>query len=146
MATDYLFSPFGNFSYFFSKLFANIFAIIKSLISPLIMIALLSGLTYGFLKNKNKSFITIVSAITISKIPNIVASFVSIISLFGSGITRLTSNFSSFCSIISTILLYFTIKNLSIESENDSYFWKFSLIIGIFYVVKFVLSYLGIYL
>jgi len=146
MAINYLFSSWGSFSYFFRNLFSNILELVKDFIAPIITIAVLSGLTYGFMKNKNKSFLTIVSAITIAKIPVVISSIVSIISLFGMGITKLTSTFSSFCSVISTILLYFAIKHLSNESENDSYFWKFALIMGIFYIVKFVFSYLGIYL
>ena len=146
IANRYLFGAYGSFSYFFRNLFPNMLNIIKELIAPIISIAILSGLTYGFNKNKDKSFLSIASTIIIAHIPVIVANIVNLLTIFGSGISKITSCFSSFCSILYYILLYFAIKHLSGESENKSYFWKFALIIGIFYVAKFIFSYLGIYL
>lgn len=146
VASRYLFGTYGSFSYFFKNLFSNVMTIIKELIAPVIGIAVLSGLSYGFSKNKNKSFVGTASTIVISYIPTVIASIVNLLVIFGSGITKITNYFSSFCGVLSTILLYFAIKYLSGESEDKYYFWKFALIIGIFYVVKFVFSYLGIYL
>jgi len=146
IASRYLFGTYGSFSYFFKNLFSNILMLIKDLVAPIITILVLSGLVYGFKKNKNKSFLSIASSIVIAKIPVVIASVVSLLTIIGSGITKITTTFSGFCSILSTVLLYFAIKNLSDEEKNDSYFWKFALIIGIFYIIKFVLSYLGIFL
>lgn len=146
IASRYLFSAYGSFSYFFKNIFSNILTLIKDLIAPIITILVLSGLVYGFRKNKNKSFLNIASSIIIAKIPVVIASVVNLLTIIGSGISKITNTFSGFCSILSTVLLYFAIKNLSDEEQNNSYFWKFALIIGIFYIVKFVFSYLGIYL
>ena len=145
MAKRYLFGTFGSFEYFFDNLFSNMFSIVKDLIAPIITVAVLSGLVYGFKKQKNKSFLTIASAIVIAKIPVVIASIASLLTLISSSVSKLTSPFSSFCSVLSTVLLFFTIKDLSEESENKTYFWRFALIIGIYYVVEFVLSFLGIY-
>ena len=145
MAKRYLFGTFGSFEYFFDNLFSNMFSIVKDLIAPIITVAVLSGLVYGFKKQKNKSFLTIASAIVIAKIPVVIASIASLLTLISSSVSKLTSPFSSFCSVLSTVLLFFTIKDLSDESENKKYFWRFALIIGIYYVVEFVLSFLGIY-
>lgn len=146
IASHYLFGTFGSFSYFFKNLFSNILDVIKDLVAPIITVLLLSALVYGFKKNKNKSFLTIVSSVLVAKIPVVAATILNILTIFSSSFSRITSAFSGFCSILSTVLLYFAIKNLSDEEKNDSYFWKFALIIGIFYIVKFVFSYLGIYL
>lgn len=146
IASSYLFTTYGNFSYFFKKLFSNILVLIKELIAPIITILVLSGLVYGFKKNKNKSFLTIASSIVIAKIPIVVAVVLNLLTIISSSFSRITAVFSGFCGILSTVLLYFAIKNLSDEEQNDSYFWKFALIIGIFYIIKFVFSYLGIYL
>lgn len=146
MASTHLFGTYGSFERFFRNLFPNILSIIKRLLVPIITVLVLSGLVYGFKKNKNKSFLTIASAILVAEIPVVIASIVNLLTIFGSGIFKLTSHFSGFCDILSTILLYFAIRELSDEGENKAYFWRFALIIGIFYVVSFVLSYLGIYL
>lgn len=146
IASRYLFGTYGSFSYFFKNFFSNILTTIKDLVAPVITVAVLSGLVYGFNKKKDKSFLTITSGILVAKIPVVIASIVNLLTIFSISISKITSTFSGFCSILSTVLLFFAIKDLSNEDKNDSYFWKFALIMGIFYIVKFIFSYLGIYL
>lgn len=144
IATTYLFNTFDNFAYFFQNVFHNIFNLVKTLVAPVITILVLSGLVYGFKKVKNRSFLTIVSSILIAKTPIVVANAFNLLVLVNSHFIKIASAFSGFCNILSTVLLFFTIRDLLEEDKNDSYFWKFALIIGIFYIVKFILSYLGI--
>ncbi len=146
MATTYLFGPLGNFAYFFQNLFHNMFLLVKTLVAPIITILVLSGLVYGFKKVKNRSFLTIISTILIAKVPIVIANTFNLLVLVNSHFTKITSAFSGFCNVLSTVFLFFAVKSLLEEDKNDSYFWKFALIIGIFYIVKFVCSYLGIYL
>lgn len=145
-ATTYLFGTFGSFPYFFNHLFHNIFNLFKDLVAPIIIVLVLSGLVYGFKQVKNRSFLTIASSILIAKIPVVTATILNLFTIFSAHFSKITIAFSGFCNILSTILLFFVIKDLSEEDKNDSYFWKFALIMGIFYIVKFVFSYLGIYL
>lgn len=146
IATTYLFSTFGSFTYFFQNLFHNVFSLVKTLVAPIISILTLSGLVYGFKKVKNKSFLTIASSILIAKIPIVIANAFNLLVLVSSHFIKISSAFSGFCNVLYTILLFFTIKSLSEENKNNSYFWKFALIMGIYYIVKFVLSYLNIYI
>ena len=146
IAKQYLFGTFGSFSYFFRNLLPNAFDIIKAVIAPIISLVVLSGLVYGFSKKKDKSLLNIASTIVISYIPVIISQISNLLLVFGSGVSRIISHFSSWCNILFAVLLYFAVKYLSNEEENKSYFWKFALIMGIFYVIKFVFSYLGIYL
>jgi len=146
IASTYLFGTFGSFSYFFQNLFRNIFHLVKDLIAPVITILVLSGLVYGFKKVKNRSFLTMISSILIAKIPVVIANIFSLLTILNSSFIKVTSAFSGFCNVLSTVLLFFAVKNLLEEDKNDSYFWRFALIMGIFYIVKFVFSYLGIYL
>lgn len=146
IASRYLFSSYGSFSYFFKNFFSNILSLVKELVAPVITVAVLSGLVYGFQKNKDKSFVTIASSILIAKIPVIAAVVLNLLTIISSSFSKITIAFSGFCGILSTILLFFATKNLLEEEKSSTYFWKFALIMGIFYIVKFVLSYLGIYL
>ncbi len=146
ITSRYLFGTFGSFSYFFRHLFPNILNLVKDLIAPVITVSVLSGLVYGFKKNKNRSFLSIASSIFVAKIPVVAAVVLDLLTIINSSFSKITNAFSGFCNILSTVLLYFAIKNLSDEEKNASYFWKFALIMGIFYIVKFVFSYLGIYL
>lgn len=144
MISHYLFGYLGSFEYFFKHLFLNLLDVVKDLVAPIITIGALSALIYVFKKNKDKSFLSIANTILVAKIPVVIASVVSLLTIIDTQITKITSLFSGFCNILSTILLYFAIKELSDEKESDNYFWKFALIIGIFYVIKLVFSYLGI--
>lgn len=146
VANTYLFGYIGSFSYFFKHLFSNILTILKGLVAPFISVLVLSTTVYCLQKNKNKSFLSIISTILVSKIPVVVSVIASLLSIMDLQILKLTSVFSTYCDILSTILLFFGIKFLSGEEENSKYFEKFALIIGIFYIIKLVFSYLGIIL
>lgn len=147
VAERYLFGYLGSFSYFFSHIFVNILSTIKSLIAPIINILVISVLIYSFQKKKNKSFLTIASTVLVAKIPFVISAIVSLLSIIDTQVSKLTSAFSTYCGILSTVLLYFAIKYLSADEEgNSTFFWKFALIMGLFYIVRFVFTFLRIYL
>ncbi len=156
VANTYLFGPWGSFSYLFKNFFKVLLTFVKDLVAPFICVALLSGLTFAFRKDKSKSFLGIASGILIAKIPVVASGIFSLISVVSSVLSfpnfinnfilKLCINFSSFCNVLSVLLLFFAIKNLSGEEKNENYFWKFALIMGIYYAANFVLSYLGIYI
>ncbi len=145
-ASSYLFGPWGSFARFFERFFDNFGDLIKSLIAPICTIAILSALTYGVKKGNKKSFMQIASSITIAKMPVVIAEIVSLLTIVNTRIGTFTSAFSGFCSILSTVLLFFTIKDTLGEKENKTSFWKFALIIGIYYAIKFVLTFINIYI
>lgn len=146
MATTYLFGTFGSFAYFFQNLFRNIFNLVKTLVAPVITVLVLSGLVYGFKKVKNRSFLTIASSILIAKTPIVVANAFSLLVLMSSHFIKIASTFSGFCNVLSTILLFCTMRDLLEEDKSDSYFWKFALIMGIYCMIQFIFSYLGIHI
>ena len=124
----------------------SFWSIIKALLTPLLSIAILAGIIYLMLKENKKSFTTIVSSLIVAKIPVVLASVVSILEIFGHQVYKLTNPFAGFCSIISTILIYFTIKALLGKNNDTLFIKKFALIIGIFYIAKFIISFFGIYI
>lgn len=146
IASTYLFGIYGSFGRFFKNLLPNLLDILKDLLAPIIAIVALSALVYGFKKEKNKSFSNIASTLVITKIPVVVANIINLLTIFGSGISKITSYISGICSVLSTVLLYFAIKELSDNADEKHEFAKFALIIAIFYAIAFVSSYLGIYL
>lgn len=145
-ATVYLFGRYGSFPSFFEHFFSKFLNVIKELVAPICSIAIISGLVYGFSKEKNKSFMHVASSVTIAKIPVVIAEIVGLLTIISSKITTFTIPFAGFCGILSTILLFFTIKDIVGEKENKNIFWKFALIMGIYYIIDIVLSFLGIYI
>ena len=145
-ASVYLFGVLGSFSNFFEHFFSRFLDIIKEIVAPICSIAIIAALAYGFSKEKKKSFMHVASCVTIAKIPVVIAEIVSLLTLINTRITTFTAPFAGFCSILSTVLLFFTIKDVLGEKENKNIFWKFALIMGIYYAIEIVLSFLQIYI
>ncbi len=144
IANTYLFSYLGNFSYFFNHIVSNILSIFKNLVAPFISVLALSIIIYCFNKNENKSFLQIATTVLITKIPVVISVIVSLLSVIDTQLSKLILTFSSYCSVLSSILLFFSIRFLFKEEKYSVCFKKFALIMGIFYIIKLVFSYLGI--
>ena len=135
-----------NFGTFFRTSVRNVSSVIKSVITPIISLAVLSGIVYIMQKGNNKkSFIQTLSAIIIAKIPVVAAIIVGLLGNINQ-FYKLTNQFSGFCNIISTILVYFTVKALYGQTDDNSFIKKFAIIIGIFYIARFILTFLGLYI
>lgn len=139
-------SMYSNFGMFLRTSVNNVFSVVKAVITPLLSLIVLSGIVYLMAKNKKKPFIHVATAIMIAKTPIVLASVVKLLEVFGNQVSKITSPFSAFCNIISTVLLYFTIKSLYGEKEDNSFIKKFAIIMGIFYVVRFIITFFGIYI
>lgn len=133
-----------NFGTFLRNSVNNVFSVIKAVIAPLLSLVVLSGIVYLMSKDKKKPFLQVATSIVIAKIPVILASVISLLKIFGGQVYNITAPFSAFCSIISTVLLYFTIKALYVEKEDNNFIKKFAIIMGIFYIVRFIISFFGI--
>lgn len=126
--------------------FKQILSIIKVAVAPALTIIVLSAITYFMNKENKKSLITNITAITTAKIPVIIANAVSLLTIISTDIGKITRPFASLCGVITTVLTYFTIKNLFGEEQNSKFFKKFVIVEALFYVAYFVISFLGIYI
>ena len=142
-----LFSTIFNFGfeYVFQTIFRNILNIVKSLIVPIISVAVLSASIYFTNSKHKKSFLTTAVTIMAAKIPVILAEIISILTIIPYA-SRITSPVSGLLGLISTVLTFFAIKELNDEESNDGAVKKFLIVEGIYYIVKFVLSFLTIYI
>lgn len=126
--------------------FERILRIVKYTLAPVISVLALSGIVYFINKENKKSIITTATSIAIAKIPVVLASVVSLLTLISSNASPLVSRFSSFCSVLSIVLVYFSTKALFGEEQNSKFIKKFVVIYAIYYVVSLVFYYLGIYI
>lgn len=124
----------------------TIWAFVVDLASPILVVLTWSCIFYLMNKDHKKSLTTILTTVVTAKIPVIVSTVVSYLTLISSSAYKLTSPFSGFCSIISTILLYFSAKSLFEEDKNSIFFKKYVAMVGIYYIIKFLISFLGIIL
>ena len=97
-------------------------------------------------KENKKPLTTIISAITMVKIPVVIAALANILTIFSSQISIVTSPFASFCSVISVVLMYFTLKAIFKVEKNSDFIKKFVLVELIYYVAYIILSLLRIYI
>lgn len=143
---SYVSSLYTSFGTFLKNSVNNVLSVIKAIITPLLSLIVLSGIVYLMKKDKKKPFIQVATSIIIAKIPVVLASIVTLLEIFGNQVYKITSPFSAFCNVISTVLLYFTMKSLYSEKEDNNFIKKFAIIMGIFYIVKFVISFFEIYI
>ena len=136
-----------SFKYFSWKLLGStLLGYIKTILAPLLTVVVMSVIIFLLNKKDKKSLITVLTTITTAKLPVIIAEVISLLVLFSSSILKITNKISGFCSIISTVFLYFAIRDLYGEEEEKVAFKNFVIVEAIYVVVSFVISYLGIYI
>lgn len=129
---------------FFNRAFSNVLSLVKAVVAPVLSVVVISAISYFMSKDKKHSFIQTATSVVMAKIPVVIAAVVSLLDVIGSQVYKITGPFSGFCSIISVVLLYFTLKSLNGEKEDNTFMKKFAIIMGIFYVAKFIINFFGI--
>lgn len=123
---------------------SNILTLVKVTIAPICRILALTLSVYIVNKKSKRSFITIITAMTVAKIPVIISSLFGFLTYISHKVTSITSPISALLSVISTVLVYFAVKFLS-DEENDSNALKaFIKVEAIYYIICFALSFLEI--
>lgn len=141
---SYVSALYSTFGTFLKNSVNNVLSVVKAVITPLISLAVLCGIIYLMAKDNKKPFVNIVTSVIIAKIPVVIATIIGLLNVFGNQVYKLVTPFTSFCSILSTVLVYFTIKALYDEKDDNTFFKKFVIIMGIFYIAKFIISFFGI--
>lgn len=126
--------------------FKHFVNIILYTLAPAIGIVVMSLIVIIMNKENKKSLPQLITCITTAKLPMALAAIVNLLTLINISISTFTNSFSKFCSIISIVLTYFTLKDIFAEEENSKFVKKFALIEGIYCIVYFLLAFLGIYI
>lgn len=130
----------------FNILFKNVLSLLKIIIAPTLGILVMSCIVYFMNKENKKSLVTTITAVTIAKVPTIIASIISLLTIFASTAYKITGPITSLCSVITTVLTYFAIKAICGEEQNSKFFTKFVIIEAIYYVAYLIISFLEIYI
>lgn len=130
----------------FTRVINNILSILKKILAPAIGIIVYSLIVLVMNKNNKKSLTTIISTITITQLPLIIAEVVSLITIFSSRISLITTPFAMLCSTVATILGYFGLKSLFEKEECKTFIKKYILIQIVYYIAYIVIGLLGIYI
>lgn len=130
----------------FSRVFSNIIDVLKNILVPIISVLVYSLIIFILNKENKKSLIEIISVVTATKLPIVIASIVSILTIFSYEINKLTIAFSSLCNVLTIVLSYFGYKAIFSEKDDKKFIKKFAIIEIIYCVVYVVLTFLGIYI
>lgn len=120
----------------FSRILKNILDVFKNIIAPSIGILAYSIITL-ILNKEKKPLTTIISTITITKLPVITASLLSLLTIISSNLNRIILPFANVCLTISVILRYFGFKYL-FGKEDDKTFIKEYVLIELIYAVAYI--------
>lgn len=129
-----------------SRVGSAILSILISGITPIVSVLVMSLIVFIMNTKNKKQLTTVITAIISASIPLVIASVVSLLTIFGTKVSTITAPFTSFCNVISTILMYFAIKAIFGTEKNSEFIKKFILVQGIFYIVYIVLSFFEIYI
>lgn len=123
-----------------------ILSLIKDTIAPLLGVLTMSVIILLFNKNNKKKLTTIIAAVTTANVPVVIASVLRLTLIISSQMSKITVPFSAFCSSISLVLTYFTVKSILGTEKNSDFIKKFALVEACYYVAYFVFTFLGIYI
>lgn len=130
----------------FSRIFANILSVLKTIIAPALGILIYSLIAFVLNKQNKKSLTTTISTITITQLPLIIASVVSLLKIFSLDMSIITAPFASLCSVIAIVLGFFGFKNLFEAEDGKAFIKKYVLIQIIYYIAYILIGLLGIYI
>lgn len=132
--------------------FSDFASIITGVLTPILVVLALSGITYLFHSKQNKkSFLTVFNTVTAGLVPFVAIKVLNVlttlISIITSGVSKITTPVICILQIISVVLLFFGVKGLSGEDDDNSV-KKFIIIQAIYCGVAFILNFLtfGMYL
>ena len=122
-----------------------ILSLFKSLVAPVLSIVVTSGAILLLNKGNRKSLTTIITAITIANVPEVIATIVSLLNYASIEMVKLTSPIGTFCSVITIVLTFCTIKYMS-ENDDGKAIKTFAIVEGAYLLVAFILTFMGIYI
>lgn len=130
----------------FARVFKNILSVLKEILVPVLGILVYSSIVLILNKNNKKPLTTIISTVTITQLPLIISSLVSLLTIISSKVSLLTIPFAKICSVVTIILSYFGFKNLFAEDDDKTFIKKYVLIQVIYYIAYILIKLLGIYI
>ena len=144
IAKSYVYSPYYTFEMFIRNSISDFFDVFIALLVPVASVAALSGIICLLMKDKRKNYLTIASTIIIAKLPVAIASFISLLGYINSQVSIITTSFSDFCYVVSTVLVYFAIKALYSEEDDNIAAKTFLITMAIFFAAVLVLRFFNI--
>lgn len=136
-----------SFKYFsWSYLGNTLLRYVKNILAPVLTVVVMALVTFIMNKKSKKSLITVITTMVTAKAPVIASSVISLLTIFSSNVSPITNRISRIGTALSTIFLYFAIRDLYGEEDEKIAFKNFVIIEAIYLIASLVIYYLGIYI
>lgn len=124
----------------------NVLTLIKNILGPILKVLIPAAIIYMLNKDKESktTMPTAISAVALVKIPLIISAVLSLLTMISSGMYYIINPLKGFLGVISTVLMFFVVKEMFNEKENEQAIKTFAKVMAIYYICYFVLSFLGI--
>ena len=130
--------------YKYAAIVDNMLYVVKSVCAPLIVIVVLSLIVLILNKNKDKSLIKIMTVTVAAYLPVVIVSVINLLRILSNQAYKIINPIASLCEVISMVLLFFGTKFLFGEEDDRAHIKRFVIVEAIYYLVSFVISFLGI--
>jgi len=130
----------------FARVWGNILSVLKTILSPVLGIIVYSVIVFVMNKENKKTLTDIISTITITQLPLIFDSAISLLNIISSKISIITSPVISLCQMVAIIFGFFGLKYLFGAKESRIFIKKYIVIQLIYKVCYIIIGLLGIYI
>lgn len=117
---------------------------IKLIVAPILEVLAMAVILHMVNKKSKQPLTKTITATAIAKIPVVISSCLGLLTFISSNITYITSPIYSLLYIISIVLMFFVVKEMFEEEDNEQALKTFVKIQVIYCIVEFALSFLGI--
>lgn len=151
MVAEAIYPLLTNIRYYGFKILTNNFldtllSMVKSGLAPLLVIVVLSIIIMIFQKEKKNSLMTIMTVITIAQAPRIFSNILHLLNHIDSNASRLLTPISNLCFVLSIVFLYFGVRFLLNENDDEKQTNRFILIYAVYYLVSIAFNFFGIWI
>lgn len=124
----------------------NVLATIKAILSPVLEILVMAIIIHVLNKDNKQPLTKSITAVSIAKAPLVISTVLGYLTYISSNVRYITNPIASLLSVISIVLMFFVVKEMFKEEENEKAIKVFIKVEVIYYIVAFAFSFLGIYL
>jgi len=137
----------GSANWSWQAFFPNILLFIKTILAPVCGLIAMSAIVYMMgAQQKNKSMISILTLVTIAALPLVCADVLDLVRLFSTEVNKILNPVNYFAQVLTIVFMYFGLKDLLGIEDHSKFLKKFMIIESLYFLVYFVLSFLGIYM
>ena len=120
----------------------NALGVIKLMLAPILEVLVMAVIIHILNKEHRQPLTKAITLVAVAKIPYVISACLGFLTYISSRMSYITSPVYSLLSVISTVLMFFVIKEMFKEKENS--LKAFIKVEVVYYIAVFVFSFLGI--